>query len=116
MASVVVIDNVNIAKYSDRLENDKGLWTFAANTWYKLLEQYTPMDTGTLFKSVLIEPKEIHYVMDYAVPVYKGDHMNFQKVHHALASARWDQTARPTQEPKLIKSIENYIDAKGLLK
>lgn len=116
MASVVVIDNVNIAKYSDRLENDKGLWTFAANTWYKLLEQYTPMDTGTLFKSVLIEPKEIHYVMEYAPKVYKGDHMRFQKTHHAMACARWDQAARPTQGPKLVRSIENYINAKGLLK
>lgn len=116
MANVVVIDNVNIAKYSDRLENDRGLWTFAANEWYRLLEQYTPMDTGTLFKSVLIEPKEIHYVMEYAPAVYKGDHMHFQKTHHALACARWDKVAAPTQGPKLIRSVENYINAKGLLK
>lgn len=116
MANVVVIDNVNIAKYSDRLENDRGLWTFAANEWYRFLEQYTPMDTSTLFKSVLIEPKEIHYVMEYAPAVYKGDHMNFQKTHHALACAHWDQAAQPTQAPKLIRSIEGYINAKGLLK
>lgn len=116
MAGVVVIDNVNISKYADRLENDKGLWTFAANTWYKLLEPYTPMDTGTLFKSVLIEPKEIHYVMDYAVPVYNGDHMRFQKTHHILACAHWDQAAKPTQGPKLSQAIDNYIKAKGLLK
>lgn len=135
MANVVVIDNVNIAKYSDRLENDRGLWTFAANEWYRLLEQYTPMDTGALFGSVLIsesptkiimglggkgtvtiQPKEIHYVMEYAQAVYKGDHMNFQKVHHRLACARWDQVAKPTQGPKLVRSIENYINAKGLLK
>lgn len=116
MASVVVIDNVSIAKYSDKLENDSGLWTFAANEWYRLLEQYTPMDTGTLFKSVLIEPKKIHYVMDYAVPVYKGEHMQFQKTHHVLACARWDQVAKPTQGPKLVRSIERYINAKGLLK
>ena len=116
MASVVVVDNVNISKYADRLDNDNGLWTFAANTWYKLMEQYTPMDTGTLFKSVLIAPKEIHYVMDYAIPVYNGDHMNFQKTHHLLASAHWDKAAMPTQGPKLVKSLDNYIKAKGLLK
>lgn len=115
-AGITVIDHVNITKYADRLENDSGLWTFAANTWYKLMEPYTPMDTGTLFKSVLIEPKQIHYVMDYAVRVYKGDHMNFQKTHHALACAHWDQAAIPTQGPKLIKALDDYIRTKGLLK
>ena len=115
-AGITVVDNVNIAKYTDRLENDSGLWTFAANTWYKLMEQYTPMDTGTLFKSVLIEPKQIHYVMEYAVPVYKGEHMNFQKTHHALACAHWDRAAKPTQGPKLVKALEDYIESKGLLK
>ena len=116
MANVVVVDNVNIAKYSDRLESDRGLWTFAANEWYRLMEQYTPMDTGTLFKSVLIEPKEIHYVMEYAPRVYKGDHMHFQKTHHSLACAHWDKAAKPTQGPKLVRAIEGYITAKGLLK
>lgn len=116
MAGIEIIDRVDITKYSDRLENDKGLWTFAANTWYKLMEPYTPMDTGTLFKSVLIEPKQIHYVMEYAPAVYKGDHMHFQKTHHMLACARWDQAAKPTQGPKLVRAIENYITAKGLLK
>ena len=115
-AGITVIDHVNITKHSDRLENDNGLWTFAANTWYKLMEQYTPMDTGTLFKSVLIEPKQIHYVMDYAVPVYKGDHMNFQKTHHALACSHWDRAAKPTQGPKLIKALDDYIKRNGLLK
>ena len=116
MANVTVVDNIKIDIYSDRLENDRGLWTFAANEWYRLLEQYTPMDTGTLFKSVLIAPKEIHYVMDYAPAVYKGDHMHFQKTHHALACARWDQVAKPTQGQKLVRSLENYIEEKGLLK
>ena len=116
MAGIEIIDRVDITKYSDRLENDKGLWTFAADTWYKLMEPYTPMDTGTLFMSVLIEPKQIHYVMEYAPAVYKGDHMHFQKIHHMLACARWDQAAKPTQGPKLVRAIENYITAKGLLK
>ena len=71
MAGIEIIDRVDITKYSDRLENDKGLWTFAANTWYKLMEPYTPMDTGTLFKSVLIEPKQIHYVMEYIVLTHR---------------------------------------------
>ena len=134
-AGITVVDNVNIAKYTDRLENDSGLWTFAANTWYKLMEPYTPMDTGRLFGSVLIsesptkitmgldgegtvtiEPKQIHYVMEYAVPVYKGEHMNFQKTHHALACAHWDRAAKPTQGPKLVKALEDYIESKGLLK
>lgn len=116
MAQIIVQDHVDIKGTTGKLENDTGLWTFAANTWYKLLEQYTPMDTGTLFKSVLIEPKQIHYVMVYATRVYKGDHLNFQKTHHMLACAHWDQAAMPTQGPKLVRSVENYINAKGLLK
>lgn len=80
-------------------------WTFAATEWWRLITPYTPMDTGTLFESVHIRPKEIEYYQPYAHRVYTGDYMNFRTDKHPLASARWDEVARPTQERKLIKSL-----------
>jgi hypothetical protein len=108
---VKVIDKVHATETAKKVYNDAGLWTFAANTWYKLLEPFTPMDTGTLMKTVTIEPKKIHYMQEYAVYVYNGDGMNFQTTHHALACAHWDEAAAPMQKDKLVDAIQGYIDS-----
>ena len=108
---VKVIDKVDAAGDAKRIYDNVGLWTFAANTWYKLLEPFTPMDTGTLMKTVTIEPKKIHYMQEYAVYVYNGDGMNFQTTHHALACAHWDEAAAPMQKDKLVDAVQGYIDS-----
>lgn len=114
MANLIVSikKKINAVRIAQKVNNDPGLWTFAANTWYKLMEPYTPFDTGLLMTEVLIEPKKIYYIMNYAMPVYKGDKKHFQTTHHALASARWDKAAEPMQGPKLIQAMQGYIDTR----
>lgn len=106
----IVKSRIDAARIAHRINNDEGLWTFAANTWYKLIEPYTPFDTGLLLNEVLIEPKKIYYIMNYAKPVYEGTHMNFQTLHHPLATHHWDQAAKPAQLPKLKQAMQAYID------
>lgn len=110
---IVSIQNrINAARIAHRINTDPGLWTFAANTWYKLMEPYTPFDTGLLMTEVLIEPKKIYYIMDYAIYAYNGDGKHFQTTHHALATSHWDQAAEPMQGPKLRQAMQGYIDTR----
>lgn len=108
----IIKSKIDGARLARRINNDPGLWTFAANTWYKLCEPFTPFDTGLLLDEVLIEPKRIYYIMDYAKPVYEGTHMNFQTQHHPLATHHWDKAAEPTQLPKLKQAMQAYIDTR----
>ena len=107
-----IVNKINGAIIAHRINNDPGLWTFAANTWYKLCEPWTPFDTGMLLDEVLIEPKRIYYIMNYATYVYHGEKMNFTTQHHPLATHHWDQAATPTQLPKLIEAMQGYIDTR----
>ena len=109
---VQIKNKINAAVIAHRVNTDPGLWTFAANTWYKLMEPWTPFDTGLLMDEVLIEPKQIYYVMNYATYVYHGDHMNFQTQHHPLACSHWDKAAEPTQLPKLKQAMQGYINTR----
>lgn len=108
----MVINKINAAVIAYKINHDPGLWTFAANTWYKLCEPWTPFDTGLLLTEVLIEPKQIYYVMKYAKPVYEGTRMNFQTLHHPLATHHWDKAAEPTQLPKLKQAMQGYINTR----
>lgn len=110
---ISVTDNVDFSKLEQAFSSNKaGLWDFAAETWYKLCEPFTPMDTGMLFTTVTAAGGEIHYNAPYSVYVENGDHMDFQKTHHPLASAHWSDAAEPTQLPKLTAALQGYVDRK----
>lgn len=55
-------------------------------------------------------------IVGYRSPAGKPKHPTGKKLvykrdQHPLASAMWDQAARPTQLPKLIRSMQHYIDS-----
>lgn len=106
-----VTSNINIPKHLQQIDNDK-FWTYAANEWWRLITPFTPMDTGTLFQSVDISPKTIHYKAPYAARAYNGTHINFRKDKHLQATAEWDKSAVATQQDKLISALQKYADTK----
>lgn len=53
---------------------------------------------------------EIEYTSPYAHKMYCGN-FNFRKDRHQLASSQWDKAAEPTQKPKLLRSMQDYIDS-----
>ena len=109
--NVEVVSNVDTERLTRNVEGNKAFWTFSANEWHRLIESYTPMRTGNLYRNVTISPGEIKYNAPYSVRVYYGDHMRFRKDLHPKATARWDEAARPEQEDKLIASMQGYIDS-----
>lgn len=94
--------------------DDPALGLFAAETWYKLYRDYVPRDTGTLYDTVRMSPFEIEHIAPYSVPVYVKN-KNYRKDKAPKATAHWSEAAEPVELPKLIKSLQNYID-QGRLK
>lgn len=119
------------------MNNDPVFWTFAAAEWNRLYSPYVPFDQGELRSNILVEPKEITHMTPYAHYQYEGQVYgpNYPvtengkivgyysqpgrpkrkmgralKYKHPKASRKWDKAAEPTQKPKLISALQNYID------
>ena len=75
--------NLDEEKITDKVTNDE-LGLFISNEWKRLIDPYTPRDTGTLMgltNQVELRPFKIWYKSKYAVYVYYGDKMNFRKIN-----------------------------------
>lgn len=112
--SVSVESHIDIPAVMSSIR-DKRFWTFAASEWHRLYSSYVPMDTGTLKNTVDIRSTEnygdITHTVPYAHYQYEG-HFNFRKDRNPKASRQWDKAAIPTEEPKLIRSLQRYIDTR----
>ena len=129
---------INARGMADKLENDSAFWTYAASEWHKLYSPYVPFESGTLRDSVTIAPKTITHNAPYAHYQYAGEvygpnypitqngvrvgyfsppnrpkHRTGGKLKYKnpKAAAKWDQVAAATQTPKLISSLQAYIDS-----
>lgn len=112
-----VQSNLDIPAYIRAIQDPK-MWKFAASEWRRLIEPYVPMQTGTLKDTVDVNSSsgqgEIVYKVPYAHYQYEGN-FNHRKDLHPKASRQWDKAALPTEQPKLIRSLQNYI-ASGRVK
>lgn len=111
--TVSVDSNIDIPKHMKAIR-DPAFWTYAASEWHRLYKPYVPRDEGFLMNTVTIRPKEIEHSVPYAHYQYEG-HFNFRKDKNPKASRHWDKAAKPTEEDKLIRSLQGYID-KGKVK
>ena len=107
--SLKVTSNIDIPAHMKPIR-EPAFWKYAASEWHRLYEPYVPMQTGMLKDTVDIRPNEIEHTVPYARYQYEG-HFNFRKDRHPKASRQWDKAAKPTEEPKLIRSLQRYIDS-----
>jgi len=88
---------------------------FMAETWRRLINPFTPMDTGYLANDGVNIVSEgqlgiIHYQASYARKCYDGTNIQFQRHKHPFASAKWDEAGkRAGKKEVLIKDVEEYI-------
>lgn len=99
---------LNEAKIKDKVTNDK-LGLFVANEWKRLIDPYTPRDTGTLMQSAKLRPFEIFYDQKYATRVYYGKTFEFQQ-KNPCSTYEWDiAAANAGQTNKLYRIINSYL-------
>ena len=106
--------NVNPTRISNRIMKDSRFWAYAATQWHRLYLPYVPMATGMLANTVVISPGQIVHTVPYARYQYNGKRHNFRRDLHPKASAQWDRKAQPTQLPKLISTLQAYVNRGGI--
>lgn len=96
--------NLDEPKIIQKVKSDKfGL--LAANEWKRLIDPYTPRDTGMLESNVVLQPFEIHYKQPYSIYVYFGRKMNFQH-KNPYSTSEWDKAAEKAgQKDKLCRTL-----------
>ena len=86
-----------------------------SNEWKRLIDPYTPRDTGVLMgitgQTVEIQPFKLHYKSKYAEYVYYGADMNFQK-KNPYSTYEWDKAAANAgQLDKLTRTLNNALQS-----
>lgn len=93
------------------------LGLYAAQEWKKLINPYTPRDTGRLEETASVQPWTIIYNPSdpitgkhYARKVYYGVGLNFQTTTNPYATHHWDKAAEQAgQKDKLYRELNAYL-------
>ena len=102
--------DLNEPKILEKVTSDKfGL--FVSNEWKRLIDPYTPRDTGTMQDSAVISPWEIFYKQKYSARVYYGSEFNFQK-KNPYSTYEWDiKASQSGQLNKLYRTLNDGLQS-----
>ena len=100
--------DLNEPKILAKVQNDRfGL--LVSNEWKRLIDPYTPRDTGTMQDTAVKLPWKIHYKTIYATRIYYGEEFNFQK-KNPYSTYEWDiKAAEAGQKDKLYRTLNNAL-------
>ena len=102
--------DLNEPRIREKVTSDRfGL--LVSNEWKRLIDPYTPRDTGTMQDTATLNPWQIHYKQKYASRVYYGEDFNFQK-KNPYATHHWDEKADEAgQKDKLYRELNNALQS-----
>ena len=102
--------DLNEPKILAKVQNDRfGL--LVSSEFKRLIDPYTPRDTGTMQNTAKIYPNQIHYVQPYSARVYYGKDLNFQK-KNPYSTYEWDKAAANAgQLDKLTRTLNNALQS-----
>ena len=82
-----------------------------SNEWKRLIDPYTPRDTGTKQGSARVQPWKIHYTAKYSEYVYYMSNAKFQK-KNPYSTYEWDKAAEKAgQKDKLYRTLNNALQS-----
>ena len=142
MDFVVESVNIDIAGHLSRVQGER-FWHYAASEWHRLYRPYVPFKEGILYSSVNLSggggEGVIEHTAPYAhyayegivygpnIPIMQGGalvgfyspiapkHSTGRMMHYSgMGSRHWDEAARPTQLPMLIRSLQAFVDSGAL--
>ena len=102
--------DLNEPKIWAKVQNDRfGL--FVSSEWKRLIDPYTPRDTGVLQDTAKVQPWKIHYIQPYSARIYYGKGFNFQK-KNPYSTYEWDKAAANAgQLDKLTRTLNNALQS-----
>lgn len=102
--------DLNEPRIINKVTNDK-FGRFVSLEWKRLIDPYTPRDTGTMQDGAKIEPFKVHYKAKYASRVYYGKNFKFQK-KNPYSTYEWDFAAEKAgQKDKLYRTLNNALQS-----
>ena len=103
--------DLNEPKILEKVTSDKfGL--FVSKEWKRLIDPYTPRDTGTMEETARLYPFKIHYIQkDYPAKVYFDPTLKFQKKNPS-STYEWDiKASQNGQLNKLYRTLNNGLQS-----
>lgn len=101
--------NLNQQQIATKVRNDM-LGKFVALEWKRLIDPYTPRDTGNLVNNVSILPFRIKYKSKYAHRQYHGRNFDFRDSKNEYATYEWDRAAEQAgQKDKLYRTLNSVL-------
>ena len=109
--------DLNEPKILAKVQNDR-FGTFVSQSWKRLIDPYTPRDTGVLQDTAQIQPWKIIYLgaktkngKYYAAYVYYNRGANFQH-KNPYSTYEWDKAAANAgQLDKLTRTLNNALQS-----
>ena len=109
--------NLNEPRIREKVTSDR-FGKLVSNEWKRLIDPYTPRDTGTMQDKAQIQPWQIIYRgaktsngKYYAVYVYYNKGANFQK-KNPYSTYEWDKAAEKAgQKNKLYRTLNNALQS-----
>lgn len=102
--------DLNKPKILAKVENDRfGL--LVSSEWKRLIDPFTPRDTGIMEETARLYPWKIHYIQPYSNRVYRGEDFNFQH-KNPYSTYEWDIKAEQAgQKDKLYRTLNNALQS-----
>ena len=102
--------DLNEPRIREKVTSDRfGL--LVSNEWKRLIDPYTPRDTGTMQDTAVLGAFNIHYKTPYATRIYYGKGYNFQK-KNPYSTYEWDIKASESgQLDKLYLTLNNALQS-----
>lgn len=102
--------DLNEPKILAKVQSDRfGL--LVSSEWKRLIDPYTPRDTGIMQETAKLHPNKIHYIQPYSASVYYGKEFNFQK-KNPYSTYEWDVAAENAgQLNKLYRTLNNALQS-----
>lgn len=103
-------------KITKRILNDE-VGKFLAETWGKIFQKYTPMDSGLLSQRYDTEPYKVIYTQTYSHYQWQGigksgRPLNYSKEQNFLAQSHWEEAAERDRKNEVAKAVTDYLRRK----
>ncbi len=100
-------------EFKDCFEHDD-IRLFFYNEFYRLMEDYVPADTLSMYDTAVVSENGIHFVAPYSSFPYfgktrDGKNMHYTKDRHPLATDHWDVAAWTAKQEDIVDATKKYI-------
>ena len=102
--------DLNEPRIREKVTSDRfGL--FVSTEEKRVIDPYTPRDTGQTQDTARLYPWQIHYITTWSEDIYYGRNMNFQK-KNPYSTYEWDIKAfQAGQGDKLYRTLNNALQS-----